>query len=515
MTLPDGRNRRHRPAGTDRRQVGILPAALGAARLAYARNGPGPHGRRGAAQARPKAPLHHRRAGPVRRGTPCGPDGGGRPDMESAEGRRRDRSALRPRPGGAGRTTSNRAGTAARRPARRIRRRGAGVGHPRPHAAGPSQAHREARPRPHLRLALDRPQGAGRADGRLDPEGLPRRHPPYEGFGLAARPRGRGADGWPSPDRGLALLARRDRTSVAVARKRWSVALEDAEGPFEWRNVTGRRGRQLFQEHGAHRRRPRLPGRARRPGPPAGVGGRPARPAQEGVPPLPARRQDARRQPRTPSAYFGRTTRAGPSSWSGNAAPCAPPPCPTGSPPICATSLLTGPPTTTAQGPPSWSSSTTTSPGPTSCAWRGRRCPRIESSTVPLLVSHREAIDALGPMGHAWRTPADRETPQALPPPMNDEGRRPMPKQDTHKQEGPRGRRGRIVVRLDTAAVWKRLASAEPLPELARQGDRGQPRLRVDAGQLGALALRSHPPPDAQGPGSNRVPRPIQIGGER
>ena len=36
--------------------------------------------------------------------------------------------------------------------------------------------------------------------------------------------------------------------------------------------------------------------------------------------------------------------------------------------------------------------------------------------TVPLLVSHREAIDALGPMGHAWRTPADRETPQALPP---------------------------------------------------------------------------------------------------
>ena len=33
-----------------------------------------------------------------------------------------------------------------------------------------------------------------------------------------------------------------------------------------------------------------------------------------------------------------------------------------------------------------------------------------------------------------------------------------MPKQDTHKQEGPRRRRGRIVVRLDTAAVWKRLA---------------------------------------------------------
>ena len=41
---------------------------------------------------------------------------------------------------------------------------------------------------------------------------------------------------------------------------------------------------------------------------------------------------------------------------------------------------------------------------------------------------------------------------------MNDEGRRPMPKQDTHKREGPRRRRGRIVVRLDTAALWRRLA---------------------------------------------------------
>ena len=75
---------------------------------------------------------------------------------------------------------------------------------------------------------------------------------PLEGFGLAARPRGAGGR-LALTDRGLALLARRDRTSVAVARKRWSVALEDAEGPFEWRNVTGRRGRQLLRntEHTA------------------------------------------------------------------------------------------------------------------------------------------------------------------------------------------------------------------------------------------------------------------------
>ena len=33
-----------------------------------------------------------------------------------------------------------------------------------------------------------------------------------------------------------------------------------------------------------------------------------------------------------------------------------------------------------------------------------------------------------------------------------------MPAQDAHKQKGPRRRRGRIVVQLDTAALWKRLA---------------------------------------------------------
>ena len=49
-------------------------------------------------------------------------------------------------------------------------------------------------------------------------------------------------------DRGLALLARRDRTSVGAARKRWSVsptgAADDAVG---WRNISGRRSRQLLR----------------------------------------------------------------------------------------------------------------------------------------------------------------------------------------------------------------------------------------------------------------------------
>ena len=48
-------------------------------------------------------------------------------------------------------------------------------------------------------------------------------------------------------DRGLALLARRDRSAVGAARRRWSPALQDPDGLMEWRNVTGRRSRQLLR----------------------------------------------------------------------------------------------------------------------------------------------------------------------------------------------------------------------------------------------------------------------------
>ena len=48
-------------------------------------------------------------------------------------------------------------------------------------------------------------------------------------------------------DRGLALLARRDRTSVGAARKRWSVSPIDPDIPLDWRNVSGRRSRQLLR----------------------------------------------------------------------------------------------------------------------------------------------------------------------------------------------------------------------------------------------------------------------------
>ena len=48
-------------------------------------------------------------------------------------------------------------------------------------------------------------------------------------------------------DSGLALLARRDRTSVGAARKRWSVSPIDAGASLTWRNVSGRRSRQLLR----------------------------------------------------------------------------------------------------------------------------------------------------------------------------------------------------------------------------------------------------------------------------
>ena len=51
-------------------------------------------------------------------------------------------------------------------------------------------------------------------------------------------------------DRGLALLARRDRAAVGDARRRWSVRPLDADGPLTWRNVAGTRSRQLLRNIG-------------------------------------------------------------------------------------------------------------------------------------------------------------------------------------------------------------------------------------------------------------------------
>ena len=69
---------------------------------------------------------------------------------------------------------------------------------------------------------------------------------PLELFALVARPQSAGGR-LALTDRGLAFLARRDRASVGVARRRWSVAPIDDAKPMDWRNVSGGRSRQLLR----------------------------------------------------------------------------------------------------------------------------------------------------------------------------------------------------------------------------------------------------------------------------
>ena len=70
--------------------------------------------------------------------------------------------------------------------------------------------------------------------------------PPLEGLGLAVRSPAAGGR-LSLTDTGLAFLARRDRASVGLARRRWSVNPVDAARPMDWRNVSGGRSRQLLR----------------------------------------------------------------------------------------------------------------------------------------------------------------------------------------------------------------------------------------------------------------------------
>ena len=68
-----------------------------------------------------------------------------------------------------------------------------------------------------------------------------------DGFGLVSHANAQGTRRLALTDRGLGLLARRDRASVGTARRRWSVAPLDPEAPLTWRNVSGSRSRQLLR----------------------------------------------------------------------------------------------------------------------------------------------------------------------------------------------------------------------------------------------------------------------------
>ena len=67
------------------------------------------------------------------------------------------------------------------------------------------------------------------------------------GLGLAAKPVDGNRRLLALTDVGLALASRRDRSSVGVARRRWSVSSLDPQAPSGWRNVSGSRSRQLLR----------------------------------------------------------------------------------------------------------------------------------------------------------------------------------------------------------------------------------------------------------------------------
>lgn len=68
-----------------------------------------------------------------------------------------------------------------------------------------------------------------------------------DGFGLLSGVDGSRPRRLAVSDRGLAMLARRDRTAVGAARKQWSAEPMDDGAPLSWRNVSGAGSRSLLR----------------------------------------------------------------------------------------------------------------------------------------------------------------------------------------------------------------------------------------------------------------------------
>ncbi len=235
---------------------------------------------------------------------------------------------------------------------------------------------------------------------------------PLEGFGLVVRPRDAGGR-LALTDRGLSLLARRDRTSVSVARRRWSAALEDDGGPFEWRNVTGRRSRQLLRniEHteAVHAFLAALSAQA----PLLGWD------VVQFDPPMRASRHfrhEGRMRAVNPDAFGvlrkGETTWPFFLEWERRAV----------RPSTMSTRLApylryysSHRPTDDHGVRPAVLIVFDDDIAAAHFLRVAREEMRAEGTRVPLWVSHKGAIDALGPLGHAWRTPEDPEPAQLLP----------------------------------------------------------------------------------------------------
>ena len=202
-----------------------------------------------------------------------------------------------------------------------------------------------------------------------------------------------------------------------MAKRRWSITLEDRDGPFEWRNVTGRRGRQLLRniEHTAavHGFLAALAAQA----PLLGweiVQIDPPRRASRHF------RHDDRMRAVNPDA-FGVLRKGGtewafflewerravrPSTMSDRLAPYL-------------RYYSSHRPIDDHGTRPAVLVVFDDEIAQTHFLRVAREEMRAERVTVPLWVSHRKAIDALGPLGSAWRTPGEWESTQPLPPPLN------------------------------------------------------------------------------------------------
>ncbi|MDE2844977.1 MAG: replication-relaxation family protein [Chloroflexota bacterium] len=236
---------------------------------------------------------------------------------------------------------------------------------------------------------------------------------PLVGFGLVARPREAGGR-LALTDRGLALLARRDRTSLAVAKKRWSVAQEDAQVVYDWRNVSGRNSRQLLRnlEHTAavHAFLAALTGQARLLGWEVSQLDSPRRASRY------FRHQDRMRSV-NPDA-FGVLRKDGaawpfflewerravrPSTMSQRLAPYL-------------SYFSSHRPTDDHGVRPSVLVVFDDDIAAGHFLRLAREEMQANGVAVPLWVSHREAVERMGPLGRAWRAPGEWESPRALPP---------------------------------------------------------------------------------------------------
>ena len=234
---------------------------------------------------------------------------------------------------------------------------------------------------------------------------------PLEALNLVARPEG--ANGRLAlTDRALALLAHRDRTSVSMAKGRWSAAPLFPGTPFHWTNVSGRQTRQLLRnlEHtaGVHSFLAAMTTQAgllewdvAQLDPPRRAsryfrhrdGMRAVSPDAFGV----LRKGDTtwpffleweRRavRPSTMSARLAPYLRYYSSHWPTDDHGARP-------------SVLVVLDDDIAQ---------------THFLRLAREEMQAQGVNVPLWVSHRAAVEELGPLGRAWRTPADPESPRAL-----------------------------------------------------------------------------------------------------